>query len=177
MRPKEMPRTSDIVLDTCVISNFALGGALAILQSLPRVEIHTTDIVALEIMRGIQSGRSLLEAVPEAVRAGWLRQTGLRSGREKALFELLSGSCGLGEASCLAVAKVRRFILASDDRMARTEAAGLGIRLTGTVGILAKAVRGGVCDLGAADACLGKMIDAGFYSPLRSLREVLSHIP
>jgi predicted nucleic acid-binding protein len=172
-----MPRTSDIVLDTCVISNFAHGGALAILEGLPQAKIYITDIVSLEIMRGIQSGRARLEAVPNAVRAGWLRQTGLKPGRERALFEVLSGSCGLGEASSLAVAKSRRFILASDDRMARTEAAGLGIRLTGTLGILAKAVRSGVCDIGAADGYLTKMIEAGFFSPARSVREVLCDSP
>lgn len=172
-----MPKASDIVLDTCVISNFAQGGALAILEGLPRAKIHITDIVSLEIMRGIQNGRVRLEAIPKAVRAGWLLQIGLKSGREMALFEVLSGSCGLGEASSLAVAKVRRFILASDDRMARAEAAGLGIRLTGTLGILAKAVRSGLCDLGAADGYLERMIEAGFFSPVRSVREVLGDSP
>ncbi|NTV80319.1 MAG: DUF3368 domain-containing protein [Candidatus Aminicenantes bacterium] len=172
-----MPGTSDLVLDTCVISNFALGGALTILEGLPIAKVYITDIVSLEIMRGIQSGHARLEAIPKAVRAGWLRETGLKPGRERVLFEALSGSCGLGEASSLAVAKVRRITLASDDRMARAEAVRLGIPLTGTLGILAKAVRSGVCDLGAADVILAKMIDSGFFSPACSVREVLSGNP
>ncbi|NTU51800.1 MAG: DUF3368 domain-containing protein [Candidatus Aminicenantes bacterium] len=61
--------------------------------------------------------------------------------------------------------------------MARAEAVRLGIPLTGTLGILAKAVRSGVCDLGAADVILAKMIDSGFFSPACSVREVLSGNP
>jgi hypothetical protein len=40
------------------------------------------------------------------------------------------------------------------------------------LGILVKAVREGVCDLEAADAYLGKMIESGFFSPVRSLRKI-----
>lgn len=162
----------EIVFDTCVISNFALAGALGIPESLYRNKAYIIDIVSVEIMRGIQSGHARLEAIPKAVQAGWLKETGLRSGQEKELFETLSVSRGLGEASSLAVAKSRGFVFASDDRMARAEAARLGVSLTGTVGILLKAAREGVCDLRTADGYLEKMIEAGFFSPVRSLREI-----
>jgi len=162
----------EIVFDTCVISNFALAGALGIPERLCRDRAYITEFVAAEILRGIQSGHARLEAVPKAARAGWLKETGLRSGQEKGLFETLSVSLGLGEASSIAVAKRRGFRFASDDRVARAEAARLGVPLTGTLGILVKAVRRGVCDLRTADAYLGKMIEAGFFSPVRSLREI-----
>jgi len=167
----------EIVFDTCVISNFALGGALGLLERLHQNKACITDVVSLEILRGIQSGHTQLEAVPKAVRAGWLRETPLRPGKEKELFETLSVSRGLGEASCLAVAKSRRFVLASDDQVARVEAVRLNIQLTGTLGILTRAVREGVCDARAADGHLAKMIDAGFFSPVRSLGEILSDNP
>ena len=162
----------EIVFDACVISNFALAGALGILEGLYRNKACIIDIVSIEILRGIQSGHARLEAIPKAVRAGWLKETGLRSGKEKTLFEMLSVSLGLGEASSIAVAKRRGCHFASDDKMARAEAARLGVPLTGTLGILVKAVRAGVCDLEAADGYLGKMIGAGFFSPVRSLREI-----
>jgi predicted nucleic acid-binding protein len=162
----------EIVFDTCVISNFALAGALGILEGLYRNKAHVIDLVSIEILRGIQSGHARLSAVPQAVRAGWLKETGLRSGKERGLFETLSVSLGLGEASSIAVAKRRGCHFASDDRMARTEAARLGVPLTGTLGILVKAVREGVCDLEAADAYLAKMIESGFFSPVRSLRKI-----
>jgi len=161
----------EVVFDTCVISNFALAGAFGIPESLYRNKARITNFVAAEILRGIQAGHARVGAIPKAVQAGWLKETGLRPGKEKELFETLSVSRGLGEASSLAVAKSRGFIFASDDRAARAEAARLGVSLTGTVGILLKAVRGSICDLRTAEEYLNKMIQAGFFSPVRSVRE------
>ncbi len=163
----------EIVLDCCVVSNFALSGALDILEALYKDKSYITNFVAAEVMRGIQAGHSMLEAIPRAVRAGWLKETGLRTAGEKRLFGSLSRSLGLGEAATIAVAKSRHYIFASDDRVARAEAAALGIPLTGTLGVLAKAVRTGVCDLRAADRCLTRMVKEGFFSPVRSLREII----
>ena len=165
----------EIVFDTCVISNFALAGALGILEGLYQNKAHKAyiiDIVSMAILRGIQSGHARLEAIPKAVQAGWLKETGLKLGKERELFETLSVSLGLGEASSIAVAKSRGFRFASDDSVARAAAVRLGVPLTATLGILVKAVREGVCDLEAADGYLGKMIKAGFFSPVRSLREI-----
>jgi len=162
----------EIVFDCCVISNFALAEALGVLENLYKDEAFITDFAAAEVLRGIQAGHSRLGAIPEAVRSGWLRETGLRPGDEKRLFESLSRSLGLGEASSIAAAKRRGFVLASDDRVARAEAARLGIPLTGTVGILVRAVREGVCNPGKADEHLARMVEAGFFSPVRSIREL-----
>ena len=131
---------------------------MGVLEELYKGQAHITDFVAAEVLRGIQVGHSRLEAVPAAVRSGWLKQTGLRTGKEKGLFESLSRSLGLGEASTIAVAKGRGFMVASDDRVARTEAGARGVALTGTLGILVKAVRSGVCDLRDADRHLAKIL-------------------
>lgn len=167
----------EVVFDACVLSNFALGGAMGVLEKLYGGRAFVPEFVVVEVLRGVQSGNAALAAVPEATKGGWLKEAGPMSREEKELFETLSRSLGLGEAAGLALAAKRGWLFASDDRLARTEAARLGIRLTGTVGLLAKAVRSGVCDLGAADACLGKMIEAGFYSPVRSVHEVLGDSP
>ena len=159
----------EIVFDTCVISNFALAGALGILEGLYRNKAYIIDIVSIEILPGIQSGLAQLETILKAVQAGWLKETGLRSGKERGLFETLSVSLGLGEVSSIAVAKRRGFRFALDDRVARAAAARLGVPLTGTLGVLAKAARGGIGDLSTADAYLLKMIESGFFSPVRSL--------
>jgi hypothetical protein len=134
-----------------------------------RDRAYITDFVAAEILRGIQAGHARLGALPKAVQAGWLKEIGVRTGKERELFKTLSVSLGLGEASSIAVAKRRGFRFASDDRVARAEAARLGVPLTGTLGILVKAARGGICDLRTADAYLLKMIESGFFSPVRSL--------
>ncbi len=166
----------EIVLDTCVPSNFALAGAMGAIEKLYGGQALVPDFVAVEIIRGIQSGNAGLEAVPEAIKAGWLKEAFLRSREERELFEVLTRSMGLGEAAGIALAAKRGWRFASDDRQARAEAGRLGICLTGTLGILIKAVRMGACDLGAADSYLAKMIEAGFYSPVRTVSKVLTGI-
>ncbi len=46
----------EIVLDCCVVSNFALAGELEILEALYKDKAYITDFVAAEVMRGIQAG-------------------------------------------------------------------------------------------------------------------------
>jgi predicted nucleic acid-binding protein len=66
-------------------------------------------------------------------------------------------------------------LFACDDRLARSEAVRLGVPLTGTVGILIKAVRNGVLDFKKANAVLKKMIAAGFYAPIKRItREMVA---
>ena len=166
-----MPET---IFDCSVISNYALAEALGILDGLFRDRAFMTDFVAAEVLRGIQAGHARLEVVPRAARAGWLRDTGLKAGKEKRFFEPLSRALGLGEASSIAAAEIRGYVFASDDRVARAEAAALDGPLTGMLGILVKAVRAGACDLRAADGHLARMIEAGLFSPVRSIRELIS---
>ncbi len=162
-----------IVFDCCVISNFALSGSLSIINGINRDTSCITDFVSAEILKGIRAGHGGLTAIPEAVKAGRLTEVSLASLKEKALFESLSISLGLGEASSLAVAACRGFRFASDDQAARREAGRLDVELTGTIGILAKAVRLRLCDVKAADGYLAKMVSHGFYAPVRSVRTVL----
>jgi predicted nucleic acid-binding protein len=163
----------NIVFDCCAISNFALSGSLSIIRGLYRDTSSITDFVSAEILRGIRSGHGGLTTIPEAVKAGRLTEVSLVSRKEKALFESLSISLGLGEASSLAVAACRGFLFASDDQAARREAGRLGVGLTGTIGILAKAARLHICDIKTADRYLAKMIGHGFYAPVRSVRDVV----
>jgi predicted nucleic acid-binding protein len=128
--------------------------------------------VAAEIMRGIQKGHAGLTVIKTALRDGRLMETVLKSVEEKDLFEKLSVSLGLGEASSIAMAKIRGWTFACDDRMARREAASLGIVLTGTIGILVKATRMKLLTIKEADEALAVMIKNGFYSPAESIRSL-----
>jgi predicted nucleic acid-binding protein len=162
-----------IVFDCCVISNFALSGSLPIIHGLYRDTTCITDFVSTEILRGIRAGHGGLTTIPEEVKVGRLTEVSLVSRKEKTLFESLSISLGLGEASSLAVAACRGFLFASDDLAARREAGRLGVKLTGTIGIFAKAVRLRACDIKTADRYLAKMIAHGFYAPVRSIRDIV----
>ena len=64
------------------------------------------------------------------------------------------------------IARTRNWVFASDDGSARRFATERGIRLTGTLGILIKAVKSEILSLSAADAIHARMIDEGYRSPL-----------
>jgi len=162
----------EVIFDCCVISNFALSGSLDVIKVMYGNAAFVTNFVSVEIMRGIQIGHANLKLIQEALKSGWLREKELKASEEKALFELLSVSLGLGEASCIAVAKKRGLRFACDDRAARREASLLGIKLTGTLGILKKAIKRKIINLKKADLILKAMIEHGFRSPFKSLKEI-----
>ena len=162
----------EVIFDSCVISNFALSDSLSVIKELYANRAYITDFVSAEILRGIQKGYDELMGIREAISEGWLKETVLRTKEEKAIFESLSMSLGWGEASSIAVAKVRGLIFACDDKVARREASLLGVRLTGTLGILKKALRKKILSLKEADQILHTMIAHGFYSPVRSIKEI-----
>ena len=162
----------EIVFDTCVLSNFALSGGFRLILDLYGGAASITDFVGAEITRGIHHGRDGLRVVKAAVQSGRIRELSLSGEEEKALFEDLSISLGCGEASSIAAAKVRGLTFASDDRTARREAARLGVPLTGTVGILKKAVMGRHLAANEADAFLIKMKKTGFFSPVDSIKKI-----
>lgn len=163
----------EIISDSCVLSNFALSDSLHIIKKLYGNTSYITDFVVAENPRGILKGYSGLLKVSEAIKDGWLKEITLSGLEEKALFESLSVSLGFGEASSIAAAKTRGYVFACDDRAARREADFLGVKLTGTIGILIKAVKKKIIKDSESDAILNRMVANGFYSPIRSIRNIL----
>lgn len=167
-----MQRMPEIVFDCCVLSNFAVSRSLPVIKRLYGNSAVVTDFVAAEIRRGYQGGHKHLRLILDALDEGWLEEISLRNKEERAIFRSLSVSLGLGEASSIAVAKARGFLFACDDRTARREAGLLGVKLTGTLGILKKAVRDHTVRLRDGDRILAEMKAGGYYSSIRSLREI-----
>jgi predicted nucleic acid-binding protein len=163
----------EVIFDNCVLSNFSLSDTLDIIKRLYASSAYITDFVAAENLTGIQKGHGRLKDINDALRAGWLKEITLSGDEEKRLFESLAVSLGFGEASAIAVAKMRGYVFACDDRAARRESAELGVRLTGTLGILIKATKKKIISVKRADDILGRMIENGFYAPVSSLKELL----
>lgn len=159
----------EIIFDNCVLSNFALSDSLDIIKRLYANRSYITDFVMAENTKGILTGYKELSMIRDALREDWLKEIALGTTDEKALFETLSVSLGYGEASSIAVAKVRGFVFACDDKTARKEASLLGVKLTGTIGILIRAVRRMIIDHKRANEILSCMIKHGFYSPISSI--------
>jgi len=159
----------DIIFDTNVLSNFAKAGQLALLRELYPENACCSGFVVSEVMRGFQQGHHDLEPLAAWLISGWPRMEELTMSAEKKLFAAISISLGTGESSCLALAANRGYIFACDDRLARNEATRLGILLTGTLGILIKAVRTEHLELKTANRILQRMIKAGFYAPIKRI--------
>lgn len=162
----QMQPMPDVIFDTTVISNFAKAGQLELLRTMYTANACCSGFVVAEVLRGFRQGHADLETLVQLLSDGWPRQEELSTFTERQLYASLSVSLGDGEASCLALAARRGYLFACDDRLARSEAVRLGIPLTGTVGILIKAVRIGAIDLRKANAVLKRMISAGFYAPV-----------
>ena len=161
----------EVIFDSCVLSNFALSDGIWILKRLYAGKAYITDFVGLEIVRGIYSGHERLSEISLARKEKWLKETVLKTRKEKALFEKLSASLGAGEASCIAVARNKGYVFASDDRVARQEAILLNVAVTGTIGILLRAAKRNFINADEGDNLLTKMIETGFYSPITSFEK------
>ncbi len=159
----------DIIFDTNVLSNFSLAERLDLLKSLYSGSACCPGAVVTEILHGLQCGHAGLSAISDSLSQNWPRIEDPATATEHHLFATLSISLGAGESSCIAMAAQRGYILACDDRLARNEATRLGVKLTGTVGILIKAIRVEAIELKEANAILRKMVKAGFYAPVKRI--------
>jgi len=159
-------RKDTLILDTTILSNFLKVGCLSVLQSL-NCEVCLCQAVAEEITEGMQRRK-----VPEAT-LDWLPVVVL-SAEEQSFAERLRARLGAGEADSLAVASMRGWTLATDDRDARRVAAQFQVAVTGTIGILVRLVEEGTLDPEKAEATLEQMVAQGYYSPISSLREVFT---
>ncbi len=166
-----MPPMPDIIFDTNVLSNFSRAGQLGLMRKIYPDSACCSGFVVSEILRGLRQGHHDLEPLAAGIVTGWPRQEEMATTAERQLYAAISISLGDGESSCLALAAHRGYVFACDDRLARNEATRLEVPLTGTVGILNKAVRIGVVGLKEANAILRKMVKAGFYAPVKSITE------
>jgi len=161
------------VFDTTVLSNFALIGQVTLLEKLYRGRAFTTLMVVDEIRRGIEAGYQHLQIIQEQLTTvsptGWLQVLPLDRTNEQQLYAELGRWLDPGEASCLALAISRGFILATDDLAARRHAGKRKVLLTGTLGILLRLVREKHLSLDAANHFLAEMIQQRYRSPVHRL--------
>ncbi|MFW5692586.1 MAG: hypothetical protein ACOCWL_00070 [Thermoguttaceae bacterium] len=159
-----------IIFDATVLSNFARIGQFDQLQLFYADRASTTLMVVEEIHRGVEAGYSELAVVERHLKpAGWLAVTAPETSEEQSLFVTLLASLGSGEASCLATARMRNLIVATDERAARLRAAALDVRVTGTLGILVRLVQAEHLTSAQANELLTGMRLAGYYSPVQDL--------
>ena len=159
------------VFDTVSLSNFIFSSATFILEKRYKGEACITREVFNEISTGISVYPEL--KIIDTLIDNRIFNTISLSKSEHAVFRELIGTLGKGEASCIAAAKVRSLVVVTDDRAARNTCNQKNIPLTGTIGILKTAVIDEQVALSQANEIHRKMVDCGFYSPIKNLRDVI----
>lgn len=158
------------VFDTVALSNFLLSDSIFILEERYRKRGIITWQVYDEISSGI-SEYPKLKLVDKLIEDKTFKVVSLSMTEHKHFQELI-GHLGKGEASCIVLAKEQNAIVVTDDRTARKQCSLMKIPFTGTVGILKASMLDGHITLAQADGSLNKMIEAGFYSPIRSIADI-----
>jgi len=160
-----------LYFDTVTLSNFALTDSLPLLVSRYGRRLHITPEVLDEVLDGIVAGYSTLSVIEAAVNTGKFRLAGPLTLAERQIYRELLRILAPGEAACIACAKGRGGVVATDDRVARNCCLERGFRFTGTLGILKACCVDGTLSPEAADTLLLAMIKAGYHSPVHRISD------
>lgn len=141
----------DVILDTCVLINFAAIKRIDLLPAHPLDAFVITDHVRGEVKEHFTNQ---FDAVTAAVADGTLREIPADQPNELVDFAELSKHLGQGESSAIALAKNRSMPLAIDDRQARNRAKALhpNLELLNTEDIVVTLIQEGVLTVVQADA-------------------------
>jgi predicted nucleic acid-binding protein len=151
-----------VLLDTTILTNFALVGLTSIPKDLWGDQAFTTAEVLAEYAAGVETA--------QLPRVDWTQLKTIVLSSQQQLFGIqMFPNLGRGERTCLTVAVVRHAMLATDDQLARRAAKFHGVGLIGTVGILKTCVQFGLLSQLEAQRKLEAMIAAGYYSPVLKL--------
>jgi hypothetical protein len=116
---------ADPIVDACCLINLYASGRVESIIPACRGVFHVSDQVrgeSLSIRQPDPDDPSLLVPSPidlsQAIAGGLIRECRLESPEEVKLFVTFAAQLDEGEASCLAIAKSRGWIVATDDRKA-----------------------------------------------------------
>ena len=153
------------LLDNTVMSNFAVVRRPSLLRTAFGEKLATPQQAFDELQAGVEA-RTL-----PVLDWTWLPVWTMGSS-EMARYRQLFRSLNAGEAACLTMAVERGCRVLTDDRDARKLARHLQVPLSGTLGVLARLVDTDHLVIGEADRLLRGMIEAGYRSPVTSLRDL-----
>lgn len=164
------------LVNTTVISNLAAVGRLDLLKKL-HGRVYIPIEVYEEILNGLEEGYGFYTGIGDQIlplaEGGWIELVSMVKGDELRIFQSLPRGLHHGEAACLAIARHRRWAFLTDDKMARKAAHGLGLVVSGTLGVLVQAVKRGILSPEEGNALLADMIGRGYRSPLSNLQPLL----
>ena len=156
-----------VVSNTSPVSNLAIIGRLELLRR------QFGDLV-IPVAVGAELSRlehpAGKQAVEQALEGGWIR---IEPIQDAGLYQTLAGSLDPGEAEAICLASRHSdSLLIMDESAGRCAARDLGIRVTGTLGILLKEKRDGGIE-SMRDEMDRLVNEAGFYVSDKIRRTVL----
>ncbi|MBA2368489.1 MAG: hypothetical protein H0V82_05635 [Candidatus Protochlamydia sp.] len=169
-----MLKQSKWFANTVVLSNFAFAHAVSLLEVRYGKKMKIPEDVCQEIMNGIIEGYQSLNSIVNAINGQQFEKITLNSKERKEYFSL-AHNLGSGESACIAAAINRKGAVISDDRAARSICNEKNIPYTGTIGILKACYLDKSLTLSDADSILKIMITNGFYSPVRTISDILNY--
>lgn len=159
------------IVNNTILSNLAYVDRLDMLKDIFG-KVYLTPEIYNEIENGIHCGRYYQIRTKEAIDAQfWLYITELEK-NELELFNQLKSSVDIGEASCIAIAKERKWLFLTDDKDARKIAGRLNIEISGTIGFLRIAIAKNLISKDEGNILLRAMIDNGYFSPVSNLNDI-----
>ena len=160
-----------VACNTTLLSNFAAIHRVELFLRALSGPTFTTAQVIDEISAGVQAGYTYLESL-ESLLLSDSSPIGITplGSNELTTFRDLRLRLHAGEASCLAIALHRRYVLGTDDLAARKLAQAKSVPVIGTLGALVLC-RHGLLSLTEANQIQQQMIDSGYRSPVSRLDE------
>ncbi|MEK7395576.1 MAG: DUF3368 domain-containing protein [Candidatus Poribacteria bacterium] len=160
-----------VIANNTVLSNFAVVDRLDFLRQLYG-KVYLTPEVFEEVEDGIKSGRLFQKRTKQSIKnQEWLFVIELES-HELSIFVQFAEKLHIGESSCLAIAKVRKWLFLTDDRRAKRKAFEVGVEVIGTVGLLRIAIDEKIISTSEGNSILEDMIKNGYYSPVQKLDDI-----
>ncbi|WP_017313941.1 hypothetical protein [Mastigocladopsis repens] len=169
------PEASPIIFDHTVLSNFTLAQILHVLRRLYAGRAFVSKAVRREIQAGTAStcnsaslrNRAKQRAINQALQEGWMRSPDDEVNPDHEIVELRLSMeyrkrFSTGQSEAMAIARTRNWVFASDDGTAKRFARERGIRVTGTLGILTKAVKSNVICSSVANKIYAQLIEEGY---------------
>jgi hypothetical protein len=166
-----------IVSDSTPLIYLAKLGSLVLLQKLFK-EVRVPDKVMAEVMRGKHLGFEDAGVVEKAKEEGWIKIIELSGGQALESRKLCQTFHDLSkaDAAALILAKNLRAPLCVDDSRAVKAAEVLGLRHTGTLGVVLLSVKRGLLKGGEAEQMVLSLPEKGFYIGGELLSEFLKQL-
>ena len=171
MMPGMPEQPNKWIFDTVVVSNFIFSDALSLLKKRYRSKGIITSEVHGELLAGVGKYPNLTQV--NRLFVDKIFELKYLSEKERAACEQLLSFLGLGEASTIVYAHNHNGVVVTDDQAARNQCKRINIPVTGTIGILKACALNTLVTIEEADDILRKMMLAGFYSPVKSMKDII----